>query len=248
MTGEHSGISDRLRAARERLGWSREELAFRADLSWSAIAQVESGRRRNLRPRTLAHLAAALGVSIDYLVNGQPTTPMLSHQALLYEGSEEFAEGAGQFLLEGVEQSEASIVITNKRNLKVLRRWLGGAADHVELMDSAGRLTSPEAATESFRQFLTAKLQEGAVWVRVVGEPIWDGRSPAEVRLWTRHESLINLVFAGSPLSMLCCYDVSAIDPAIVREAHVTHPQTIQRGETVESAEYRDPAGFVLEG
>ena len=54
----------------ERLGWTREALAFHSGLSWSAIAQVESGRRTNLRPSTLAALSRPLGVSIDYLVDG----------------------------------------------------------------------------------------------------------------------------------------------------------------------------------
>src|ERR1700761_4783343 len=66
-----SGIGSRLRAARERLGLSREALAFHAGISWSAIAQVESGRRSQLRPSTLLALATALGLTIDYLVSGR---------------------------------------------------------------------------------------------------------------------------------------------------------------------------------
>jgi transcriptional regulator with XRE-family HTH domain len=240
-------MSDRLKAARERLGWSREELAYRCGISWSAIAQAESGRRRNLRPRTLSRLAAALGVSTDYLINGGPTPAMLSHRALLYDGNEAFVEGAARFLLEGIERSEAALAVTDKRKLRLLRERLGGDADRVEFVDSADRLTSPEAAVEFFREFMTASLERGAVWVRILGEPVWAGRSAAEVRLWTRHESLINLVFAGSPTSMLCPYDLSERDPAVVRDAHVSHPQVIRDGETVDSPAYRDPAGFVLE-
>jgi transcriptional regulator with XRE-family HTH domain len=246
MTWEGSGIGGRLRAARERLGWSREELAFHADLSWSAIAQVESGRRRNLRPRTLTNLAGALGVSIDYLVNGGPTPAMLTHHALLYEDREEFAESAGRFLLDAIHRSEAALAVTDKRNLKVLEERLGADAKRAELWDSK-LLTSPEAAVAVFTEFMTAKLRDGAVWVRIVGEPVWKGRSEADVRLWTKYESLLNLKFAGSPASALCPYDVSALDPAIVRDAHLTHSHTIQRGEAVESSEYREPAGFVLE-
>ena len=64
-----AGIGARLKAARRRLGWSREELAFRAKLSWPAVAQIESGRREHPRPATLSALADALGVTIDYLVD-----------------------------------------------------------------------------------------------------------------------------------------------------------------------------------
>src|ERR687891_690171 len=87
-------IGARLRAARTRLGWTRETLAVHSGLSWSAIAQIESGRRRNVRPDTLAALATALGVTIDYLVNGgASSTVMFRHQALLYGADEEFVAG-----------------------------------------------------------------------------------------------------------------------------------------------------------
>jgi transcriptional regulator with XRE-family HTH domain len=241
-------MGDRLRAARERRGWTREELAVRSGMSWSAIAQAESGRRRNLRPDTLAHLAEPLGVSVDYLVNGGPTPRMLTHQALLYDDGEAFADGAANFLLEGLERSEPAMAITGKAHLALLRKRLGVDADRVELVDSAGKLTTPEAPLVLFTRFLTARLQEGAVWVRVLAEPIWAGRSPAQVRLWAKLESLFNLNFAGSPMSILCPYDVGSLHPAIVREAHTTHPQTVTMGKTSESSSFRDPGGFVLEG
>src|SRR5436189_5733096 len=87
-----AGIGARLKAARRRLGWSREELAFRAKLSWPAVAQIESGRREYPRPPTLSALADALAVTIDYLVRGAPTyAPVLNHMALLYRGGEAVA-------------------------------------------------------------------------------------------------------------------------------------------------------------
>src|ERR1700738_1980341 len=100
------GIGGRVRAARERLGWSREALAFHTGLSWSAIAQVESGRRTNLRPSTLAGLSRSLGVSIDYLVDGRSPPTMLEHSAFLYGAEDQFQITMGSFLAEGVERSE----------------------------------------------------------------------------------------------------------------------------------------------
>jgi transcriptional regulator with XRE-family HTH domain len=242
-----SRMGDRLRAARERLGWSREELAFRSGVSWSAIAQAETGRRRNLRPRTLFLLSMPLGVSIDYLVAGGPTRPMLDHQALLYDTEQAFTEGAGRFLLEGIERSEATLVVTNKGNIEILRDELGREAEQVELVDSANALTSPEAALELFTGFLNDKIQQGAVWTRVLAEPIWAGRSKSEVRLWTRFESLINLLLGSSPASVVCPYNVKALPPAILREAHATHPRMAEGGAVTVSPDYRGPGSFALD-
>jgi transcriptional regulator with XRE-family HTH domain len=239
-------LGNRLKAARERLGWSREELAVHAGISWSAIAQAESGRRRNLRPHTLSRLSAALGVSMDYLVNGGPTPTMLAHQALLYQGEDDFVQGTGRFLLEGIERSEPGLAVTTKRNLALLKKNLGRDASHLELVEWASLDTTPEAVMERFTQFMTACLRDGAAWVRIVGEPVWAGRSSAEIRRWSRYESLINLIFAGSPMSILCPYDVSAVSPAIVREAHVTHPELVEGEAVTASSRFADPGKYAL--
>jgi transcriptional regulator with XRE-family HTH domain len=241
-----SGIGDRLKAARLRLGWSREELAVHAGVSWSAIAQAESGRRRNLRPGTLSSLGRALGVSIDYLVTGDSAPEMLVHQALLYDSDESFASAAGRFLIEGLERSEPALVVTSKRNLALLRDPLGSGADRVELLNSKDQYRTPEAILDLFRRFRDTSLRRGAAWVRVVGEPIWAGRSSAELRVWARYESMINLVLAASPMSVLCPYDIRDLDPGILSDARATHPQMVKGKKPVKNSSYRDPGAFAF--
>lgn len=158
-----SGMCDRLRAARERLGWSREELAVHSGVSWSAITQAESGRRRHLRPQTLSRLSGALGLSMDYLVNGGPSPPMLTHQALLYDDEEDFAEGAVRFLLEGLERSEPALALTERRKLTLLR---SGSARLQAVWSSwtPAREYPPRGVPlEMFTAFMGKGLREGAV-------------------------------------------------------------------------------------
>ena len=237
-----------MRAARERLGWSREALAFHSDLSWSAIAQIESGRRQNPRPGTLAALAAALGLTIDYLVNGGPASPpILQHQALIYASDEELLETAGPLLAGGLERSEAVLAVTRSENIELLREYLGPGADRVEFVDSAGRMTSPGAALDGYRSFASSRIKAGAPWVRVLAEPIWAGRSDSELQLWTRFESFFNLVFASWPMTVLCPYDERSVPREIVGQARITHPETIERGEMTSSPDYADPGHFVFE-
>src|ERR1700674_2200625 len=148
------GIGPRVRAARERLGWSREALAFHAGISWSAIAQVESGRRTNLRPSTLAALSRSLGVSIDYLVDGTPSLPtMLNHSAFPYSTDDQFRVTIGSFLAEGVDRSEGILAVTTAPNIELLREHLGKDANRVEFIDSKDFLTTPIAALEAFMAF-----------------------------------------------------------------------------------------------
>lgn len=243
-----SGIAERVRAARSRVGFSREELAVRAGISWSAIAQVESGRRTNLRPKTLAALARALGVTIDYLVSGQkPAGAMLEHRALLYDGIVEYLDGASAFLSEGVDRGEAALALASPEKLDALRARLGDRARHIEFIDH-GEWPSPRRALAGQRAFVNQAIAAGVAWVRILGEPVWEGRARAEVREWARLESLLSLVFSGAPVSILCAYDRAAVDARVIDVAHATHMDTLQGHALHPSPGYTDPGVYVLEG
>jgi transcriptional regulator with XRE-family HTH domain len=251
MRGDMSdsgGIGARVRAARERLGWTREALAFHSGLSWSAIAQVESGRRWNVRPGTLAALSRPLGVSIDYLVDGRRSrSTMLEHSAFPYRSDDQFRSTIGPFLAEGIERSEALIAVTTAANIELLREHLGRDARSVEFVDASDLYSTPIAALQAYKAFSEAKLERGAPWVRILGEPVWTGRSDTEIRLWTRYESLFNLVFAGTPLSVVCPYDERSVAPEIVRQAQLTHPNTVDDRGMSPCPGYTDPGRFIFE-
>ncbi|MDX6721193.1 MAG: hypothetical protein QOJ63_3447 [Solirubrobacteraceae bacterium] len=246
MGNESAGIGARVQAARERLGWSREALAFHAEISWSAIAQVETGRRTNLRPSTLVALSRALGVSIDYLVDGGLSRPtMLEHSAFRYRTADEFRTIVGPFLAEGIERSEATLAVTSAANIELLRDDLGKDARSVAFFDASTWYSTPADALQAYQSFADAKLKAGAHWIRLVGQPAWTERS--EARLWTRYESLLNIVFNASPLTALCAYDETSVAPEILRQADCTHPHTVGDAGTSHSPGYADPARFTLD-
>jgi transcriptional regulator with XRE-family HTH domain len=245
---EPTGIDSPVRAARERRGWSRETLAFHSGISWSAIAQVESGRRTHLRPATLSALAEALGVTIDYLVHGKPTkAPMLQHAAYPYDADARFASTIGSFLAGGIERAEGVLAVTTAGNIELLREQLGKDADMVEFVESPSVLTTPPAALERFRRFCDGKIDAGVPWVRLIAEPIWSGRSEAEVGLWTRFESLLNLLFGSSPMMLVCPYDERSVSPELMRQAHLTHPEILSETGMSESGPYIGPGHLALD-
>lgn len=242
------GIGGRLRTARRRLDWSREQLAVEAGVSWSAITQVETGRRKHLRPGTLAALASSLGVTTDYLVCGRPASlPMLEHRALLYGSDTEFLDVAAPFLSEAAERDEAALAVTTARNIELLHDRLGASAQSIEFVEHSGWYTSPLAALRNYQQFLNARLERGTPWIRVLGEPVWEARTQTEARLWTRYESLLNLVFSASPVTIVCPYDIRTLDPVILGHARATHPCTLEHEALSVSALYVEPSDFVLD-
>jgi transcriptional regulator with XRE-family HTH domain len=243
---QETDIAERLRAARMRRGLSREELAVRSGLSWSAIAQIEGGRRTNVRPGTVAALASALGVSTDYLLcAGELARVLLEHHALLYADDDAFAKSADVYLRTGVELGESMLVVTSRHNCDVLRERLGQDAAHVTFEDSTRWLSSPPAALVGYTRFVINALQAGAPWVRVLSEPVWADKTEAEVRSWARFESLVNLMFVQLPMTIMCPYDTARLDPEIVSFAHATHPHASRDGVPERGERYEDPGAFL---
>lgn len=80
--------------------------------------------------------------------------------------------------------------------------------------------------------------------VRIIGEPIWSGRTAAEYPACVQHEALINAAFRGRDVIILCPYDARALPEDVLADAHATHPVLITGGRESVSDAY-DP-GKVL--
>jgi anti-sigma regulatory factor (Ser/Thr protein kinase) len=74
--------------------------------------------------------------------------------------------------------------------------------------------------------------------VRIVGEPIWPGRTGLEYPACVQHEALINRAFAGREVSILCPYDAAGLDPSTLKDAAATHPVLIAGEHEWASDEY----------
>jgi hypothetical protein len=201
-----------------------------------------------MRPHTLSALAGAMGITVDYLVHGAPAdSTMLEHRALFYATDKEFVDVGTAYIREGIERSEAVFVPLKRSNIALLRERLGSEAGAVEFVEAENWYAQPGAALAAYKAFVKAKLDAGAPWVRILGELIWSGKSDSEIDRWTRYESMFNLVFAASPVTVVCLYDTRSVSAEIARMALSTHPHTIGDAGVASNSEYTDPGGFVLD-
>jgi transcriptional regulator with XRE-family HTH domain len=244
-----SPIGLSLKAARARLGWSRETLAHHSGVSWSAIAQIESGRRKDVRLRSLSALAEALGVSVDYLIgSAMATAPrLLEHRLLTYRSDEEYLAATIPFFDEGMERSDCLLAVTSEEQTELLRDSLEDRADRVEFADSAEWYRSPSTAMDGYRTFVNDKLEAGAAWIRIVAEIAPESRSDAEIPAWTRYESFVNLAFASSPTSFICTYDDRSWSADAIADARRTHPELAHGTTATVNLEYQEPEDFLLD-
>lgn len=237
-----------VKSARGRLGWSREALAYHSGLSWAAITQIESGRRQEVRVSSLVALAIALGVSVDYLVGGAATgSPvLLNHRVLSYGSDDAYLAAAVPYLLEGLERDDCVMAVTTSVHVGVLRDALGSNATHVEFRDASEWYASLLGAASGYRTFVDERIERGAPWIRIIGEPVWGGWSDDETAEWFRYEALINLSFASSPATIVCTYDTRAMSESALDSAHRMHPQVVSDGDVTASATYQDPEDYLL--
>jgi anti-sigma regulatory factor (Ser/Thr protein kinase) len=162
------------------------------------------------------------------------------HEALLYEGRDGFLAGTVPFIREGLDRGEPMLVAVGAEKISLLREALGEPADEVQFADMAELGRNPGRIIPAWRDFLATHAREGRP-VRGIGEPIWAGRSTAELVECQLHEALLNVAFADvEGFRLLCPYDVEALDPAVVHEACCSHPALVEGEEVRPSRRYRD--------
>lgn len=160
------------------------------------------------------------------------------HEALLYDGEVGFLTGTLPFIREGVAAGEPVLVVVSAAKIGLLRAALGGDADRVAFADMAGVGANPARIIPAWRDFVA--VTDGGRHARGIGEPIWAERTPAELVECQRHETLLNLAFAGVPAWwLLCPYDTRALGPDVLEEAERSHPYLSERGAARESSGYR---------
>ena len=152
-----------------------------------------------------------------------------SHEAFLYNDLAEFLDESCGFVREGLERDEAVLVATGGDRLTGLRSFFGTEPD-VQLVEMAEVGANPARIIPVWRQFLHEHVAAGRS-VRGIGEPIWAGRTEAELAECHQHESLLNLAFGAGPgWRLLCPYDVSALPEDVIEEARANHPLVLDGG------------------
>ncbi|GGZ73822.1 anti-sigma factor RsbA family regulatory protein [Streptomyces echinoruber] len=151
------------------------------------------------------------------------------HPALFYRDQEEYLAGIVPFVRAGLAGGEPVAVAVPGENLELVRAALGEDAERVRLLDMRRAGRNPGRIIPGvLRAFADA--QPPGRRVRIVGEPIWAGRSAAEYPACAQHEALINAAFRGREATILCPYDERRLDERVLADAHATHPVVIPAG------------------
>lgn len=164
------------------------------------------------------------------------------HQALIYDDDDRFFAGVSGFVTAAVDANEPVAVVVAASKIDRLRRELGREGDQVQYADMTEVGSNPARIIPVWRDFVDG--HPTAARLRGVGEPMWAGRSHAEMAECQLHESLLNVAFAGvSDFHLVCPYDASALDPETIALAEHTHPTMERDGHLEPSTAYDGPSG-----
>ena len=177
--------------------------------------------------------------------NGEASGPGdgFIHQALIYGSDREFMDVVLPFVERALSSQEPTLVAVQERHIENLRSGLAGAPEGLTLHPVEDWYETSARTREKFARWV-AERAEGAHRVRLVGEPPWALGHEAQLRDWARHESVINVAFAGRPVTFICPYDQRALPDEVLAYARGTHPEIVDGGGTTRSAAYENPLDF----
>jgi anti-sigma regulatory factor (Ser/Thr protein kinase) len=136
------------------------------------------------------------------------TRSQLHHEAFFFGDEEEYLAGVVPFLCAGLEAGEEVMVAVTAEKIELIEGALGADAAQIRFADMEELGRNPARIIPAWRDFVEDASGAGR-GPRGIGEPIWPGRSEAEIDECRRHEALLNVAFAEGPRwSLLCPFDV----------------------------------------
>jgi DcmR-like sensory protein len=145
------------------------------------------------------------------------------HEAFLWRDQADFTDSMVAFTREGLAAGEPVMVALVQEHTDWLRDGLGSDASYVKFVDMGELGRNPARIIPAWQEFLNAPETRGGP-ARGIGEPIWTGRRDVEVAECQLHEALLNVALdPRTPFWLLCPYDSTGLDAAVLDEASRSH-------------------------
>jgi anti-sigma regulatory factor (Ser/Thr protein kinase) len=172
------------------------------------------------------------------------TDDIFRHEALLYAGDDDFVRSTAQFIRDGVDAGEPTLVVVARAKMDSLRDELGAdACGAVLFADMADVGANPGRIIPAWQDFVDA--HAASARLRGVGEPVWAERDAVTLLECQRHETLLNVAFAGGrPWWLMCPYDTLSLPAEVLVEAERSHPFVSEAGAARRSTTYGGVQAF----
>lgn len=164
------------------------------------------------------------------------------HTAFFYRSNQDYLAELTAFINEGLACGQPVAVAVPGEKLTLLNRALGKVTGDVRKVDMGEAGRNPGRIIAGVLRSFADEHPERSV--RIVGEPVWRGRTETEYPACVQHEALINAAFDGRAATILCPYDASGLDARALRDAQATHPFVREDGRHFGSEAYAPAAAL----
>jgi anti-sigma regulatory factor (Ser/Thr protein kinase) len=166
-------------------------------------------------------------------------TTELRHEALVYDGLDDYVTTAVGFLRDGLARGEGAVVAHTRAGIAVVREALGDDAAEVTFVDVGAAYTRPARTLAAYHAVYADQLARTPT-LRAVAD-VQFGPDPGEWDLWTAYESAFNASFAHLPAWVLCTYDGARLPDDIRDAVWRTHPSVTTGQGSRPSDHYEEP-------
>jgi anti-sigma regulatory factor (Ser/Thr protein kinase) len=215
----------------------------RATIDVTSLGAAQPTTMRGLHGlRDTGSVDAGLRAGLDLDLAAPPASEgpaCFQHESLFYAGEEQFLSGTLPPINDAVELEQPVLVAVSPARISLLRDALGERAEQVGFANMHALGRNPARMIPAWQRFLDQHAPLGRPVVGI-GEPIWPGRSAAQLSECRRHELLLNLAFAGGqPWRLLCPYDLDGLDDQVLEAARANHPFIAAAGASERNERYR---------
>ena len=162
-------------------------------------------------------------------VNADDACYSFRHIALFYRSPQEYLDYLVPFVDDAADAGIPILVAVPEPNLSLLRdAFASDTVGSVTLADMSRAGRNPGHILGGVFGTFAARHPSGPV--RIVGEPLWHGRSKLEYPACVQHEALINRAFAGRDITLVCPYDATHLNRDVLVDAESTHPRLGRSG------------------
>jgi anti-sigma regulatory factor (Ser/Thr protein kinase) len=169
----------------------------------------------------------------------EPAGGVLSHAALFYGSQPEYTGRIAAFVRAGLDRGEPALIALPGGRGRMIAASVDSAPGEVALTDMTELGRNPARIIPEVRAFAD---KHPGQRVRFVGEPVWPGRSQAEICEAARHEALLSLAFKPAEAMILCPYDASGLAEAVLAGARCLHQEPAASGANATAWEDTLPA------
>ena len=147
------------------------------------------------------------------------------HEVIFHgDGTDGFLRQTMPLIEQALDRQGPVLLAVSAERIVALQQALGSRAAGVGFADIRRLGSNPARIIPAWRAFLRGA-GSGEGEPLGIGEPVWPGRSTAELDECWRHEALLNLAFdAGGPWHLVCPYDLEALEDHVIEAAHICHP------------------------